>query len=70
MNPFINPWEPKPSVASQVIKFWLTVAGLSIPSGLIAGAFFASMFWGCSYTKRAVLPDLPEIKVTITKPTK
>lgn len=70
MNPFINPWESKPSVASRVIKFWLTVAGLSLPSGLVVGVFLGSMFWGCSYTRRAILPELPEIKVSITKPAK
>lgn len=69
MNPFIHP-EPPPTKASRIIKTWLVFAGLSLPTGLFTGAFVAAMFWGCSFTKRAILPDLPEIKVTITKPAK
>jgi hypothetical protein len=65
MNPFVVQ-APKPGVAGLLIKGWLIVAGLAIPSGLVAGMFFASMFWGCSYTRRAILPDLPEITITTT----
>jgi len=67
MNPFVYP-KPEPSEASRIIRKWLVVAGLSLPSGLIAGVFVASMFWGCSFTKRAILPELPEVKITVTKP--